>query len=65
MDNNDLHLMVGEIRADVKSLLSAKGDTQKRVAKLENSFSYYRGALWIIGFIVTGVVIPLAKNLLF
>lgn len=35
MDDNELHLMVGEIRADVKALLSKAGDHETRLRSLE------------------------------
>lgn len=38
MDEQDLHLMVGEIRSDVKKLLGNATDTDKRVGSLEKKW---------------------------
>ena len=38
MDEQDLHMMVGEIRSDVKKLLVNSSDTDKRVGALEKKW---------------------------
>jgi hypothetical protein len=38
MDEQDLHMMVGEIRSDVKKLLVNSGETDKRVGTLEKKW---------------------------
>lgn len=65
MDRDALILMVGEVRADVKTLLAHSGGHDKRIRSLEGSRKFYRGALWAIGGVVTALVIPTAKALLF
>lgn len=63
MDRDDLILMVGEIRADVKTLLGSSGGHDKRIRSLEGSRKFYRGALWAIGGVVTLLVYPAIKAL--
>lgn len=65
MTEKELILMIGEIHADVKTLLANSTDHGKRIGSLEGSRSYYSGALWVIGGVMTLVLIPAAKALLF
>jgi hypothetical protein len=65
MDRDDLIFMVGEVRADVKQLLSMSGSHEGRIRSLEGSHKFVRGALWAIGTVVTALVLPIAKAVLF
>lgn len=65
MDRDDLILMVGEIRADVKTLLEHSGGHDTRLRSLEGSRKFYRGALWVIGGLFTLIVLPAAKAFFF
>lgn len=65
MDRDELILMVGEIRADVKTLLTHTGGHDTRLRSLEGSRKFYGGALWALGGVVTLLVIPAAKAFFF
>lgn len=65
MDRDELILMMGEVRADVKTLLQNSGGHDKRIRSLEGSRKFYRGALWAIGSVVTVLVIPFVKAMFF
>ena len=52
MDEQDLHMMVGEIRSDVKKLLANSADTDKRVGALEKK--------WWSTIALIGLFVPVA-----
>jgi hypothetical protein len=59
LPENDLYMMVGEIRSDVKKLLENDTTTQQRVGSLEKKFWIAVGATGFLGAMVTPAVAKL------
>lgn len=58
---NDLYMMVGEIRSDVKKLLNAQATTDTRVGSLERKFWTAVGSFAVLmPFLPAAVGIPTA-----
>lgn len=58
--NEQLYLLLGEVRGDVKSLLAASEGTESRIRALERSKNFILGAAAAVGTgvsVVVGVVI--------
>lgn len=62
-DQNEIYLMLGEVRAGVKQLLEASERQEQRVSALEKSKNFMLGAAGVIGAGASGAVALAIKHL--